>query len=312
MLVTVTVITYNSSEFVLETLESIKRQTYPNLELIISDDCSADNTIKVCKKWLEKNKSRFLNSLVITSTVNTGISANKNRAIKVSSGEWIKSIAGDDTLVEDSIERYVEFIKGNPDVLVLHSNAYDYRDSFLPENRMVEKSGICYRINHPEIGPKEQFQILLRINRVRAGTAFIKRKVFELAGFYDESIRLWEDRPMWLQLTSKGIKLHFMEIFTLNYRNHTASVVKRKSENGGGEYISNHKIYTIREFNKRYLKFLPFKDRMLKLASDKLLLIANKINIKLLSSETILLNKFVGNLAKLSQWVRNWFQEPYR
>ena len=50
-LVSIVVITYNSAEYVLETLESAKAQTYQNIELIVSDDCSADNTVETCSRW---------------------------------------------------------------------------------------------------------------------------------------------------------------------------------------------------------------------------------------------------------------------
>jgi alpha-1,3-rhamnosyltransferase len=65
-LVSIVVITYNSSDYVLETLESAKDQTYKNIELIISDDCSTDNTVEICKNWLEENKERFKHTELIT------------------------------------------------------------------------------------------------------------------------------------------------------------------------------------------------------------------------------------------------------
>lgn len=52
-LVSVIVITYNSSKYVLETLNSVAAQTYDNIELIISDDCSKDNTVEICRNWLK-------------------------------------------------------------------------------------------------------------------------------------------------------------------------------------------------------------------------------------------------------------------
>ena len=58
-LVSIIVITYNSSKYVLETLESAKAQTYQNIELIVTDDCSNDNTVEICRKWIEENKERF-------------------------------------------------------------------------------------------------------------------------------------------------------------------------------------------------------------------------------------------------------------
>ena len=59
VLVSVCVITYNSEITVLETLDSIYAQTYPRLELIISDDCSSDQTVDICQKWLSKYKNSF-------------------------------------------------------------------------------------------------------------------------------------------------------------------------------------------------------------------------------------------------------------
>ena len=55
-LVSVIAVTYNSSAYILETLESIKNQTYSNLEIIITDDCSTDITISTINNWLESNK----------------------------------------------------------------------------------------------------------------------------------------------------------------------------------------------------------------------------------------------------------------
>ena len=74
--VTVSVITYNSAKYVAETLESIKNQSYPNLILQISDDCSTDNTIDICKSWINKNKDRFVKTKIIVSEYNTGVNGN--------------------------------------------------------------------------------------------------------------------------------------------------------------------------------------------------------------------------------------------
>ena len=58
-LVSAVIITYNSAKYVIETLDSIKAQTYQNIELIVSDDCSTDETTTLVKEWLEKNGNRF-------------------------------------------------------------------------------------------------------------------------------------------------------------------------------------------------------------------------------------------------------------
>lgn len=55
-LVSIQVVTYNAAKTILETLESIKAQTYPPIELIISDDCSRDNTVEICREWVMDNR----------------------------------------------------------------------------------------------------------------------------------------------------------------------------------------------------------------------------------------------------------------
>ena len=121
ILVSVFVITYNSSRFVLEALESIKNQTYKHIELIISDDCSTDSTVDLCKNWIEKNKERFVNSTIITVSANTGVSANCNRAVTAAKGNWLKGIAGDDVLLPNCIQDNVNYILQNPAVFFVQS-----------------------------------------------------------------------------------------------------------------------------------------------------------------------------------------------
>ena len=113
-LVSVIVITYNSSNYVLETLESAKAQTYKNIELIISDDGSTDTTVGICKNWINQNKERFVAVKCITTGNNTGIAPNCNRGLKEAKGEWLKFIAGDDILMDSCIERNMDFVQNSP------------------------------------------------------------------------------------------------------------------------------------------------------------------------------------------------------
>ena len=63
-LVSIIVITYNSSKYVLETLESAKAQTYQNIELIVSDDCSTDNTVEICQNGSKTKNDLFVMKLI--------------------------------------------------------------------------------------------------------------------------------------------------------------------------------------------------------------------------------------------------------
>ena len=128
VLVTIGVITYNSSEFVVETLESIKAQTYKNIELIISDDASTDRTVEVCNAWVSKNEGN-INAKVISTKNNTGTAGNCNRILNNCHGEWLKIIAGDDLLMPNAIEQYVNFVRSNDNISHVVANIKCFDDN---------------------------------------------------------------------------------------------------------------------------------------------------------------------------------------
>src|ERR1700712_629182 len=108
-LVSIVVLTYNSGKFIIETLESTFNQTYDNIELILSDDCSTDNTVQLAQAWVNDHKSRFKKAEVLTVPVNTGIPKNCNRGLRGAGGEWIKILSGDDVLHNSCIETFVRY-----------------------------------------------------------------------------------------------------------------------------------------------------------------------------------------------------------
>ena len=219
LVVTVSVLTYNSSKYVLETLESIKAQTYQPLILQICDDCSTDNTVKICKKWIEKNKDRFIKTKVIIPEHNTGISANLNRGMDACETEWLKTIAGDDILKPNCIEEYVSYINSHPKMVVAFSRieifgpTKEIIDSF---NKFANDSYLFFEIPSAE----EQYEsLLMNGNSVLAPTAFFNVKLLRQLNIRaDERIPLLEDYCMWLNLTKKNIKLHFIDKTLVRYR----------------------------------------------------------------------------------------------
>lgn len=229
-LVSVVVITYNSSKYILETLESIKQQTYKNLELIITDDCSKDNTVALCQDWLDVNKHGFIRTKLITISHNTGVSANCNRGYQEAQGEWIKCIAGDDCLCLDGIEKYLNFVSLHQDALICHSNVLVFKNEFREENMM---KNIFYipKVFQKNIDSHKQFLILCLSNVIAAPSVFMNKALFKKMGGFDEEISMCEDWPMWLKITRQGYPFFYLNDYTVKYRMHSASTVGNETVN---------------------------------------------------------------------------------
>ncbi|NJY63946.1 glycosyltransferase [Salinimicrobium sp. CDJ15-81-2] len=275
VLVSVVVVTYNSSEFIIDTLESIKNQTYPNIELIISDDCSGDDTVKVCKEWIETNEDRFVRAEVVTSPVNTGVAPNFNRGIERSQGEWIKTIGGDDALYPDVIEQYLNFASKHHEVQFLHSRAVNFSGNFDEENKLDSPPSKNLNINRPGITAQEQFQILLRTCNIAAPTVMIKRSVLEKVGLFNEEYPMWEDTPMWIKITKNNIKLYYLDIFGAKYRIRVDSVIR---ENTKSKILSNFSMYRSRAYMNVCLPHISGFEKLLKISALRMNELFYKLN----------------------------------
>lgn len=215
-LVSVPVITYNSSATIIETLDSIYNQTYPNIELIVSDDCSTDGTREICRDWIESHKERFARTKFLTVDKNTGTSGNCNRAEAACNGEWIKGIAGDDLLVEDCIENCVNYVLKNDGVTIL----FGRQDAFgADENRCRDVNAVFdYEMLQAPV-EKQLHTLLFETNYIPATAMFYNRERMRATGVKnDERIPLLEDWPKWINLLKAGVKFHFIDKVLVRYR----------------------------------------------------------------------------------------------
>ena len=212
-LVSVTVITYNSSKTVLETLESIKAQTYQNLELIVSDDCSQDDTVAVCNCWLEKNKDRFVRSEVITVSENTGTAANCNRAVKACQGVFQKLIAGDDLLEPDCIQINVDSI-GDADFALSDMILFDDEK----ELGKTSNGKMLYALAH--LAPAKRLKMYCRtMIFMNPPSEFLRLSLYEKIGLFDEELKILEDVTFFYNLLKSDARIVYIDKVTVRYRN---------------------------------------------------------------------------------------------
>lgn len=211
MNVTVIVITYNSSKYIIETLESIKNQTYRHIQLIISDDCSTDNTREICKEWLNNNSIRFINSHLVVTETNRGICHNYNNGLKYAEGEWIKYIAGDDRLKPNCIEEFIKATQASNDKIFL-SQVLSFSDNGFSE--VIPKK--TYPFNLKQLSKQERVRTqeiyLARKSRYIIGpTIFVQKEVLLNLGGFEEKYPFVEDLPLIMKYLKNGYPIGYVE-----------------------------------------------------------------------------------------------------
>jgi glycosyltransferase involved in cell wall biosynthesis len=212
-LVSIILITYNSGDYLLETLDSIKTQTYPILELIIADDGSTDETLCLCESWIRTHQSFFKRTVLIPNSVNTGTASNLNRGIRQSQGEWYKIVAGDDMLYPDCITAYMAKVTAQPEIEFVFSE--------IQNNGKIDNQKLLNQFFSPHVN---QYRMLLKHNFLSSPAAFIHHKVFKKIGLFDERYQLLEDYPFFLNALKNGIKFYALHKTLVFYRLHNTNI----------------------------------------------------------------------------------------
>ena len=246
-LVTVRVLSYNSSRTVLETLDSI----------FVSDDASVDNTVELVKQWLADKTGRFTNVQLLTVKENTGTSANINRTLAVAKGKWIKGVAADDVLFPNAIEKYVGFVHQNPTAKWVYAKAKCYKYVFSEENIFDAFPNLDKRLmNLNNLNSAEQLQYMCYHYPYYYPTQFVLKELYMEVGGCDEEFRNLDDFPLWFRFYRHGERCFFMDEYVMGYRfsDRNLSVNLKSILN---KKYGVYRIFSIPAINNRPSLFLP-------------------------------------------------------
>lgn len=229
-LISVCVIVFNSVRTIVETLNSIYDQSYDNLELIISDDFSTDDTIEICRDWLKKYADRFTNIQILTTDHNSGTTANFNRGCRAATGEWIKPIAGDDLLKPFAIGRYLDFCKNNG--VAVCASCLD----FFGDNDIIEAkkpSYLNFYNKYKDLSREEKYKLLLYECVLPMPGMFISKQLLEFINYADESYAFAEEWPLYMKIFDAGFDIPYFEDKLVKYRNEVNCL------SSGGKYSNS-------------------------------------------------------------------------
>ncbi|PZM63551.1 glycosyltransferase family 2 protein [Paenibacillus dendritiformis] len=123
-LVSIVITNYNKSAFLIDCLDSILRQTYPNWEIILVDDASTDDSLLQVENWLQVNREQLADRTLITVPLprNIGYAGAVTTGFYVAAGEYIAAQDSDDISHHERLERQVSFLQGRPEIELVGTN----------------------------------------------------------------------------------------------------------------------------------------------------------------------------------------------
>lgn len=182
-LVSVILPTYNRAWTLKTAIDSVLFQNYSNIELIVIDDGSQDNTKELLKD--------YKNQIKVLSQENAGVSAARNRGIEKSRGEFIALLDSDDAWDKKKISCQMDFFMANPEALICQTQEIWIRN---------------YKRVNPKIKHKKPsgmiFEHSLNLCLVSPSAVMMKREIFEQKGYFNEKFLVCEDYDLWLRISS--------------------------------------------------------------------------------------------------------------
>lgn len=203
-LVSIIMTTHNCEKIVKPTIRSIINQTYQNWELIIVDDFSSDNTVKICKKLLEGKINQTFQ--ILRNEENKNVSFSRNQGIKQSQGRYLAFIDHDDIWLDQKIEKQISFHKKNK---VFLSHTY-YR-------HFNKKSQIGHLIKSKDF---LKYTDLLKLNSIALSSVMIDRDIENTFFFISEHEKKGspqEDFRTWLSYSKKNHQLRIIKEDLMRY-----------------------------------------------------------------------------------------------
>jgi glycosyltransferase involved in cell wall biosynthesis len=215
-LVSVVIPAFNAAATIIRALESVRAQNCPGVEIIVVDDCSADDTVAVVlgniklAEWIR----------VVKMALNGGASAARNAGIRVATGKYLAFLDADDVWLPGKLQKQIALIESDPRIALVSCNS-----------ELVSPSGQPLKEGHrnrPPVEGSEAWKTLLAYNFLPTPTVMTHRQLVNEVGGFDESLVLGEDLDLWIKLALRGTVAVSKEIL-VNYFDTPDSLSKRHS-----------------------------------------------------------------------------------
>lgn len=202
--------TYNDSKYIYEAIESILNQSFRDFEMIIIDDASNDDTVRIIENFCDDRIRLYINKK------NQGLTKNLNKALHLAKGEYIARMDGDDISHVERLKKQVEYLDKHLDVYLVGTAVHSFG-----------ATDLVWKL--PDDSDELKIRMLLR--PVFAHPSFMFRKSLVNEGYeYDESFVTAQDYDFATRVAEK-YKIGRVESVLLEYRVHEKQISKVKNGN---------------------------------------------------------------------------------
>ena len=264
-LVSICIPTYNGAKFIAEAMDSAIKQTYSNLEIVVSDDDSKDETLSI----IEAYKTKTSIPVSIYNHEPNGIGANWNNCLNKSKGDYVKFLFQDDIIDSTCIEKMVfQAVKNSEIGLVYSKRSFIYDENEKNEDWIQTYGNLhdnwfdlkieCHKVYKGKglLSNKNLFEIPK--NKIGEPTAvLLKKEVFNKIGYFSTTLKQSLDIEFWYRLM-KFYSVVFIneELVTFRLHNDQASAINANN------YLSEEKLFNKQMYSTLFWN-LHFKNKLM-------------------------------------------------
>jgi|GEM_PF-1676058 glycosyltransferase involved in cell wall biosynthesis len=299
-LVSVLVPAYNHGKYIVECLESTKSLAHKRLELIVSDDCSTDDTFALADQWAQRNAARFERTVVTRQKQNVGIVENLQFLFNNAHGDYLVYIASDDVFVESSISDRLRVLEADETI-----------DAVLGDSQSISNSGALLKEQRAEkraikslASRKLLTAALLRYWGTPGPSLMIRRRAVlkdGSLGYLPQDLK-FEDRYIYIRLAALH-KLCYVDSIVMKYR----EVANSMSRGCGFSEINSRGVLTSDRYNRVLLGkaerlYLDVLDSLIEKRARRSHRLFLRLRINVLRVIGLLLWRILELRALLSVW----------
>ncbi|MDE1309873.1 glycosyltransferase [Vibrio aestuarianus subsp. cardii] len=257
-LVSICIPTYNSAQYIEDTLKSITKQTYENIEIIIGDNASDDDTEQIIRRYILEHDSRIT---YYKNVENIGAAGNCNKLIHKSNGDFIAIYHSDDIYSCEIVEKQVDYLIRNEKMAgcftnfsMINSDGEHLKSAHIIKSDAINKYVV-------EFNYQDAINSIVDngVNPFCCPSSMIRKSTYDFVGGYDEKQKYIFDQDMWIRILECS-NLAVINEPLIKYRIHSKQLshiytdISRSSDSPMIEHISQHLIckYGQVQYKKNY------------------------------------------------------------